>query len=229
MVSEHIEEEGLNLANFEATTLFAAAAYGTLLPQALIALGVTEAAKLLDIPAGPLNLAAIGLFASAVLLNAGVNWWMLKKHGWCMDVHLNAIHAGTKKIRIKNKNIEALISTVVGTSSTVVWGFAANPVDWYGLTNLGAGIITGVPNTVAAGTFIGKSIAPTAYALYLNHRIDNGTIDPVVTTMKKFNHFIGSRVISPLKNQAKRFGEIADSPNFNYWVQAQMLNGIGGR
>lgn len=219
------QEEGLHRANMEASALFAAAAYFTLLPQGLLALGITKTAEALNLPAGPLNSVALGLFATAVIVNGILNWRTIREHGWCSDVHLNVAQGGSNIIGLRLP----LLTTMAGTAATVAWSFAANPVDWMGLKSLYEGVATGQPDAIAAGTFMAKSIVPTIYSQYLNHRIHNGTITPVVNAMKKVDAFIDRKIINPVKLGAKNLVDYVDSPNFNYWLNAQALHGLGGK
>jgi len=153
--AKRIRPEGLAVS-----TLIALLAYGLFPLQAGLNLAMYE--QLSSLPPEQLQLMAVGVFASANILTGLISAAVIKKHGYCADIHTNVPVVGLGLWR----------GVVAGTLFNIIYGTVVNPNDLVAWGNLLTSTFVGVGDRSLAGiNIISKSLLVTTYQFGFNAAI----------------------------------------------------------
>ncbi len=156
--------------------LVAGVAYGIVPVQGFLAFGMMKTAENLHIPAVPMGILAVAMYSASKIAIFEMNRRMLFSKKWCADYHTDAFSfAGLSPTK----------AAAAGIVSDIVIGTAVNMADLTGLGAIGATLLTGQENHLAASIFISKSLLFPVYYAGANLLIQKGKTDPIVNKTKE--------------------------------------------
>ena len=153
--AKRVKPEGLAVS-----TAIALLAYGLFPLQAGLNVALYE--HLSGLPPEQLQLMAVGVFALANIATSLIGAAVIKKHGYCADIHTNVPVVGLGLWR----------GVVAGTLFNIIYGTVVNPNDLVAWGNLLTSTFVGVGDRSLAGiNIISKSFLVTMYQSGFNAAI----------------------------------------------------------
>lgn len=121
---------------------------------------------------------AIGVFSTSIATTAAINSIVIKKHGYCADLHTNIPYVGLGLVR----------GVIAGVVVNVVWGTIVNPNDWVAWTSLVTDALWNVGDSnLAAVNIISKSLLFFGLTNLGNTSILTGMSGAIVERLKSLH------------------------------------------